>query len=77
MVTGNKIPLAQHGRREMRLKLNMFTRREALLGPHKQIVVVMSALSQVMFKYREVTNPKRQVREPTETDLCKCMGLND
>lgn len=32
MVTCNKIPLAQHGRREMRLKLNTITLREALLA---------------------------------------------
>lgn len=32
MVTCNKIPSAQHGRREMRLKLNSVTLREALLA---------------------------------------------
>ena len=32
MVTCNKIPLAQHGRRETRLKLNTITLREALLA---------------------------------------------
>lgn len=71
MVTCNKIPLAQHGRREMRLKLNTITLREALLAhtnsrttkQEEQAEALRKALlSQVRFRLRVVTYCKKEVR---------------